>query len=753
MRRKSLVAVVIAACAVAGSAIRIGGPQGDAAAATPSGAANRALESATRMPVLFVEGTGRASGAAFFVAGRDRTVEFGPGGLRFRMLGDAVAAGPSDGPRAGADGIGVRVKRSALRAKHELSLRFVGANPAPVIEGADPVGTTVNSLVGPETQWRTGLRTFGRIVYRDLWPGIDLAYSGGPNTLKHEFIVRPGADPSQIRLAFDGVDGVSMDADGALVAPTPAGPFRDDRPVAWTEGAGERTGVAASYSVTRGAGGEWSYGFDVGPRDETQTLVIDPAQFVYATYIGSDNPDRCLGVAVDTEGFAYVTGVAPSEEHNSFDVMVAKFTQDGSKFVYLTGLGGKGHEEGYDIQVDTKGCVYVTGFTDSEDFPTTREAPQKKFGGGPGDAFITKLAADGRTLLFSTYVGGDKMDFGEGIGFDAKGHIYAEGPTNSTEETLKPVAGPSMKSGGSWDMWVAKVKPEGNGYVYCGFVGGEKDDIGILNDFATAGHLAVGRDGSCYVSGETNSDEKTFPTGKGFGDIATWDGTQNGDWDAYAVRIKPDGTGLMWAGFVGGDKSDMGFGMGVDADGNAVITGNANSTETTFPTGSGFGKLPGFQHKHGGMEDCFAVKIAADGKTLLWATFLGGKKNDNGNGLVLDRDGNIYIAGHAESPDFPVAVGPDLTFNGPDTDGDAFACKIAADGSKLLWCGFIGGDKDDHAFWIALDSEGNTYVCGDTPSTEATFPDGNGMEKAPGKGMAKKYQGGDWDGFLVKISK
>ncbi|MCG3133357.1 MAG: hypothetical protein HMLKMBBP_00502 [Planctomycetes bacterium] len=717
----------------------------EAAETREDGAAvRRALDAATRMPVLFVEGGGkRASGAEFFVAGRDRTVEFRKDRVEVRMLGGEVP---------GREGEGRAPFRARPRKSHTLTFRFAGANPSPAVEGGDPRDTRVHSLVGREESWSTGLRTFGRIVYRDLWPGIDLAWSGGPNTLKHEFVVRPGADPSRIRIEIDGADAAAVESDGSLRADTPAGAFRDERPVAWTESAAGRVPVDASFDLS-GSGGGWSYGFALGARDASSTLVIDPAQFVYATYLGSDNPDRCLGVAVDRRGCAYVTGVAPSEVHDSFDALVAKFTPDGSNFEYLTGLGGKGHDEGYDIQVDEKGCVYVTGSTESEDFPTSKSAPQKTYGGGFCDAFVTKLAADGRTVIFSSYVGGDEVDFGEGVGFDAQGHIYAEGPTKSGEASFKPVTGPSLKNAGSYDLWVAKSKPDGSGWVYCGFVGGEKDDIGLVADFATAGHLAVGPDGSCYVSGETNSDEKTFPTGSGFGQIPTWDGTHNGDWDAYAIRVKPDGTGLVWAGFLGGDKSDMGFGMGVDAKGNAVITGNANSDEKTFPTGSGFGKLPGFQQKHGGMEDCFAAKIAADGKSLLWATFLGGKKNDNGNGLALDPAGDVYIAGHCESPDFPAVAGPDLSFNGPDTDGDGFACRISADGTKLVWCGFIGGDKDDHAFWIALDAEGNAYVCGDTPSTEATFPDGNGMAKAPGNGMAKKYQGGDWDGFLVKISK
>ena len=217
------------------------------------------------------------------------------------------------------------------------------------------------------------------------------------------------------------------------------------------------------------------------------------------------------------------------------------------------------------------------------------------------------------------------------------------------------------------------------------------------------------------------------------------------------MKVKADGTGLAWAGYVGGKLDDMGFGVALDPSGNVYFTGQTNSSESTFPTGSGFGNIPGYDKTYAGGTDAFVAKVNPSGTALLFVTYLGGTKLDNGNAVAVDGAGNVYVAGHAESPEFPVLVGPDLTFNGPSTDGDAFITKLDTTGTQILYSGFIGGAGDDHAFWIALDPFGNAYVVGDADmnSKADTVPNGSGLGSLPG---AQRVSNGGWEAFLVKIS-
>ncbi len=274
-------------------------------------------------------------------------------------------------------------------------------------------------------------RTYQRVVYPDLWPGIDLAYTGAGGYLKYEFVVHPGADPGQIRLAYRGAEDVTLNAAGQIEVTTPIGGFTDDLPVAWQEGPAGRTPVASTFNLQpatsdaeRAADTEQAvtvFGFALGPYDPTRDLVLDPVVFLYCGYIGGAGDDVGCGIAVDGAGNAYVTGYTTSDQATfpvtggpdltfnggNYDAFVAKVNAAGTALLYAGYIGGAGDDGGYGIAVDGAGNAYVTGYTDSDQatFPVTG-GPDLTYNGGTDDAFVAKVNAAGTALLYAGYIGG-----------------------------------------------------------------------------------------------------------------------------------------------------------------------------------------------------------------------------------------------------------------------------------------------------------------------------------------------------------
>lgn len=747
-----------------------------------------------RMPLYFIENCDQVDNrVAYYVQGRDTSVFFTSRGVNFTLTGlpeekKQQEKGKSEAADHAwreevADGrqqlhlasmmplpFGGGLDQPEARRRHTLTLEFVGANPAvkPVGNGLTPA--VVSYFTGPRDQWKTGLKTYSKLVYPDLWPGIDLVYSGTVNQLKSAFLVKPGADLEQIRLAYRGATAVWVDEAGELEVSTPVRRFHDGKPYVYQEIDGRRVEVSASFAL-KGTGSSdthrsplasYEYGFRVGSYDHSRPLVLDPAIFLYATYIGGGGDDRGLGIAVDSSGNAYVTGQTPTFA-NGVDAFVAKINAAGTGLVYLDLIGGVSFDAGFDIAVDGAGNAYVTGATSSDEFTfPVFGGPDLTYNGGGSDAFVAKINAAGTALVYSGYIGGSGFDFAEGIALDSSGNAYVEGPTNSSESTFPVTVGPDLTANGRFDIFVTKVKaiPNNpvvtNNFGYCGYIGGAGDDIGIFGRFATSGHIAVDASGNAYISGMTESDETSFPNGNGFASLPGLPGpdqTHNGQSDAFVVKVKADGTGLVYAGYIGGRADDFGFGMAVDGAGNAYLTGNTKSSEATFPV------IGGPDLTYNGGTDAFVAKVKADGTGLVYCGYIGGSKFDQGLGLALDSFGNVYVIGHTHSSEgtFPVIGGPDLTYNGLHSHGDAFVVKVKAVPNdpvvtnNFVYCSYIGGAGEDAAFWVAVDSLGNAYVVGDTESDETTFPNGNGLGSLPGLPGPDQTHNGGSDAFVVKI--
>ena len=695
------------------------------------------------LPLLFIPNQGQFdSRVVYAVQGRDKSIFFTEQGLTVVLTDKPVAASARKDDRLRRIGSPEPVAYTPKK-RWALKLDFVDANPQARPETLEPAETLVSYFKGRPEEWRTGLRASRRIIYRDLWPGIDLIYSGTVNRLKYDFIVRPGADPNRIRLAWRGADSVQVTEEGQLAVFTPLGTLRDEMPKAWQEEKGRRESVTVAYGLQAPAGVQVAslatngllagtnpherahiVGFTVGDYDRSRALVLDPEMLVYCGFIGGSASEYGAAIAVDSNGSAYVTGetsspqasfpetVGPDLTYNGGedDAFVAKLRADGTGLVYCGFIGGTGRDPGYAIAVDNGGNAYITGSTYSTDgsFPVTGGLDPTHNGGN--DAFVAKVRADGTSLVYCGFIGGKAPDYGFGIAVDSGGNAYVAGSTDSADGSFPVIGGlDSTHNGGTRDAFVVKVRADGTSLIYCGFIGGTGYDQG--------NGIAVDSSGSAYVTGSTDSSAGGAGA-LGFPVTIGPDLTQNGSNDAFVAKVRADGTGLVYCGFIGGTGIDGGQGVAVDSDRNAYVTGYTTSTATSFP------ETVGPDLSHNGDFDAFVAKVRADGTALTYCGFIGGSGEEFGpsSGIAVDSSGNAYVTGHTTSTEtsFPVIVGPDLSYNGGERD--AFVAKVQTDGKGLAYCGYIGGAGGEGGTGIAVDRAGDAYVTGWTVSTETSFP-------------------------------
>jgi hypothetical protein len=582
---------------------------------------------------------------------------------------------------------------------YALKLSFAGANPGALIEGRKEQAGKVNYLLGnDQNEWQTNVPTFGQVAYKELYPGVDLTYQGAGGKLKYEFIVAPGADPKQIQMAYSGADSLKVDAAGNLVIATPWGTLKDEKPLVYQTIGGKKTEVPAAFAVNRN-----TVGFTLGGYDKSRPLIIDPG-LVYSTFLGGSGQDYGESIALDAGGHAYVTGRTFSTEfpttvgaydqsHNgTADAFVTKLNAAGNSLVYSTILGGASMELGYAIAVDAAGNAYVTGATKSTDFPM-QGAYSASYNGGDYDAFVTKLNPAGDGLVYSTFLGGESIEFGYSIAVDAAGNAYLTGYTLSSD--FPTTIGAFDRTLNGADIFITKLNPTGNALAYSTFLGGSEAG-------AEAGRsIAVDAAGNAYVIGYTNSSD--FPTSEG-----AYDRTHNGASDSFVTKLNAAGSGLAYSTFLGGSGSETGRAIALDAEGQAYVTGA--TTSANFPTTDG-----AYDRTHNGSLDPFITKLSPAGNGLVYSTFLGGIGSDEGLAITVDAAGNAYLIGVTHSLDFPTtADAHDSSHNG---GADVFVTKLNLQGSGLAYSTFLGGSGHDYGRGIALDAVGNPHVTGATESS------------------------------------
>lgn len=610
-----------------------------------------------------------------------------------------------------------------------LELSFVEASSEIKLENCQAGTGKVNYFIGNDPRkWHTKLPVYEKLAYRNVWPGIDLILYSENNQLKYDWYLQPGSRTETIQLHYDGAERLTMSEDGSLSIHYDGGCLTDARPTAYQEIDGQIITVACSFRLNSLGWGAADFGFQIdGFYDPGYPLVIDPA-VQYTTYLGGNDRDFCQSIAADRDGNAYVAGQTTSANfpitpgafdttfHGFRDAFVTKLSPDGSSLIYSTYLGGINVNEGTGIAVDASGHAYATGHTNSPDFPVTPGAFQTTLG-GQSDAFVTKLSADGSSLVYSTYLGGSLNDLAYGIAVNAAGSACVVGETNSTDFPVTAGAFQTALPSATSSGFAAMLSADGSSLFFATYLGG--------STFNYATSVALDSASQAYVSGVTTSAD--FPVTAG-----AFDTTFNGSEDTFVTKFSADGSSLIYSTYLGGSSFTQALGIAIDAEGSAYVTGRTGSID--FPTTPG-----AFQTSLQGIYDAFITKFPPDGSSLVYSTYLGGSQGDIANGIAVDGQGRAYVTGDTFSPDFPTTpwVLPS-TFNGSQ---DAFVTILSADGSAPIVSYYLGGPGGNGGRGIALDGRGGVYIAGYT--TSASFPVSSGA-------FQQIYGGGATDGFISK---
>jgi hypothetical protein len=556
----------------------------------------------------FIENRGQINGdVAYYLNDAEKTVYFNNQGLTFALNYFDQAHAKSQSPLSNKlKNLPPMPESPVVQAPDRwvVKMDFVGANPDIKLLAREVNATTINNYKGKKELWQTGLKTYRKLIYLNVWSGIDLEYSNENSGLKYTFVVNPGADPNQIKVAYQGATDFRLNADGQLEIHTPAGALNDGKPYSFQEREGKQVEVRTAYSVGKDEKSEaTTYGFQIGDYDKSQPLFIDPV-FIFSGFVGGSADETAFSIGLDPAGNIYVAGEVGSSQatfpvaggpdttqNGSLDAFVAKINATGSGVAYCGYIGGAGEDKAYSIAVDPSGNAYITGYsynTSSGTFPVLSQ-PDTGYNGGFWDAFVAKIDSTG-ALAYCGYIGGGTEERGYGIAVDSSGNAYVTGYTNSTSG-FPHTGGPDTSHNGLSDCWVAKLNTSGV-IVYCGYIGGAGfDDPGWYNS------IAVDSAGNAYVTGTTGSGSSgTFPVT--VGPDTSFNGGSIFSGDAFVAKINPSGS-LVYCGYIGGSSDEQPYGIAVDGSGNAYITGTTSSTQsspTPFPVKIG----PDLTHAGGG---------------------------------------------------------------------------------------------------------------------------------------------------------
>ncbi|HEY2933304.1 MAG TPA: SBBP repeat-containing protein [Acidobacteriota bacterium] len=588
----------------------------------------------------------------------------------------------------------------------EVVLRFLNSNPDAKLTAEDPLPGKSNYLFGNDpSHWKTNVPQYARIRYKQIYPGIDLVFYGHNQQLEYDLVVSPGADPNVVKMEFvensagereSGRAGelrskignrkskLQISDEGDLILATPAGEIRQLKPKIYQEVNGFKFPVPGRYVLS--------------------TTEIQRA-------IG--NPQSAIRNSLDIRHSSLVTFQIDSYDRTKPLVI-------DPKVVTPIDIPGSGNQQIQGIAADAQGNWYLTGSTDSTNFATRN--PVQSTRAGDFDAFVMKLSPDGKTILYSTYLGGTKPDTGYGVAVDSAGSAYVVGMTDSTDfPTRNPIqsayAGPANPFTFAGDSFVAKLSPEGSSLVYSTYLGGSQDE--------TRPGIAVDSSGNVYVAGGTSS--TNFPTRNALQSTMTPAGATGTFFQAgFISKLNASGSALVYSTFLGGGTRING--MAIDSTGNVYVMGNAG----TIPSPSGFQRTPG------GGGDAFVVKVNSAGSAVVYSTYLGGSGLEQGWAIAVDASGNAHVTGSTQSTNFPT-VNPFQPSNGGN--GDTFVTKLNPAGTALVYSSYLGGSQADDGKGIALDTTGRATVAGTTRSTNF-----------PVKDATQTTLGGGSDIFVIRLS-
>jgi len=587
-------------------------------------------------------------------------------------------------------------KAGTVRHQSAIRMSFPGANSSPAMAGGERQSATSSYFIGNDpAKWVAGAPNFARVRYREIYPGVDLAFYGNQGRLEYDFVVAPGADPRAIRLQFDGVDGMHLDGAGNLVLSAARGEIRQHKPIVYQEGAGGRQAVEGRYIIQSGNRVE----FEIARYDKRKALVIDPV-LTFSTYLGSPGDELYSvsaaastttypAVAVDLSGNVYVAGynggstfagnpVTPLAPGIDSYVFVFKMNPAGTK-VYSAFFAGTGADIAGSIAVDTGGNAYVTGSTTSYNFPTVN-APQTTFYGNSSNpnAFVTEVNAAGTALVYSTYLGGSGSFWGRGIAVDPSGNAYVTGTASASGSTPFPLVNAisSTPSAG----FLTEVKAGGGTFTYSTYL---PAGIGY--------GIAVDSTGAAYITGST---APTPAPAQG-----------------YVLKVNAGGTSVGYGPVLLGNTSTttllqtVGFGIALDGQNDAYVTGMTNDPNLPQITSGAPQTTYG-----GGLTDGFALKLNSSG-TLLYGTYIGGLGSnlnipERGSGIAVDAAGNAYVSGTTQCIGFPTGN----PIPGIGSSGPVALMHGTVSGTSSTWSATNLTGSFDQVNALAFDSSGDLYA-------------------------------------------
>lgn len=635
---------------------------------------------------------------------------------------------------------------SPIVERHVSRFVFLDSRHQPEILPLEKTGLKINYFKGRNPdEWRGDIPVYQGIMYKGIYKNIDLKVYGLEQEVEYDWIIKRGGEPSDIRFKIINGEKTKIDREGNLVIDTGWGRLVHQRPLCFQErGKGkEREFIRAGFK--KWAEGE--YGFEVGSFDRDRELVIDPVVMVYSSYIGGNDWDEGTAVAVDGEGYVYVTGTTWSTDfpikneyqganpgEANLDVFITKFDtskKGAASLVYASYLGGIDMDGSQGIAVDNGGNVYITGHTWSEDFPLKNQYQGIQ---GYRDAFLAKIdttKSGSAGLVYSTYLGGEKPDTGLAVAADNSGNAYICGWTYSPGFPLKNAYQGAMVEKYS-SGYISRFDTRRSGsasLVYSTFLDGSKADG--CTDIVQNGN------GIVFVSGWTYSQD--FPS-------RSCIQGHKGVCDAFAAKLDTGASGnvsLQYSTLLGGADADYGEGIAFDLVDSkyAYIAGTTRSAN--FPVRSAY------QGNQAG-SDGFVTKIdmtASGSAGLVYSTYLGGSGEDNAYDVVVDKanKGFIYITGVTASANFPSRE----SFQSYRGGNDAFVSFIdtqLSGSSSLVISTTLGGSLDDWGNDMVIRNSGagdiDLFLTGGTYSTD--FPLANYYMKDSGDENG--------DGYLVRLS-
>lgn len=630
---------------------------------------------------------------------------------------------------------------------HPLQIKLRGATAKPLAVGEDLQPGVVNYFIGNDpSNWRMKVPTFGQVRYKNIYPGIDLVYHGNHQQLEYDFELRPGSNPNVIAFQVLGANRVGMDKSGNLLLTVGHKALQVQCPVIYQFSKGQKTPVAGSYVMQDST----HIGFSVAQYDRSQALVIDPV-LVYATYLGGSSPDVAGGVAIDQSGDLYLTGYTSSSNFpvtngegelppGGNHVFVSKLDPTGSTLIYTDFIGGSSDDYGVGLALDSSNGVFVTGATTSNNFPVVNAFQSSQ--PGPYTGFMTHISADGSTLLYSTYLGGNAFDQPTGIAVNSSDQVYVAGYTeslnypvaNAYQSTASPNQGQAYGTYG----FVTKFNESGSELIYSTFLAGNTNvlqNCGNVNcypaPYSSVNAITLDANDNAYVVGSTNT--YNFPTS--YSAYLKTNTTPSNAQIAFVTKLSSAGSLGYSTYFYASSGNPVSLAsIAVDNSGSAYITGSAES-DGTFPITTTSICDPGVYGY--ACSYAFVSKFDPSAATLVYSTFLGPNNYATPQTILLDSSDNAYVVSSTTSPDFQ-AMNPIEAY---DSGLDVLLVEINADATAQMFSTYLGGSGDDVPSGMAIDQRENVYIAGSTSS--ADFP------VTPG--AFQTQAAGDGDAFLAKI--